>query len=274
MEAYYMFSEETINTLKEPIQSHIIDNNNYLYVKVSDVIDKLNKAFEYKWSSKIVSMERYDNCIICNVEISVGSGDNLVVKNGIGGKDCRVYSKGPKAGKIIDLSADYSSALSSALKQAAKQFGIRPNEENKSSKTNRKSYNQSYNRPSNTPTQPYNKPATSFNKPAVATTGRIQSTTPNVSNLPRPGGPVSSQVTIKTPNSIPTQFVSNNPNNGILSSVQLSALHSQSIKVSMSASELIAASPVENNKTSFEELTRSEAVKVLKHINTALTTNN
>jgi hypothetical protein len=92
----------------------------YKYVPGDDVINRLNSAFEYEWSSQVISIFREENQVIAHVRLTAGS----VCKDGFGGSEVQVYSSGPKQGKPVDISNAYKSAVTNGIKKAAEQFGI------------------------------------------------------------------------------------------------------------------------------------------------------
>jgi len=92
----------------------------YKYVKGDDVINRLNKAFEYEWSSQVMNTFKDETQIIAHVKLTGGG----VSKEGFGGAEIAVYSSGPKQGKPVDISNAYKSAVTNGIKKAAEQFGI------------------------------------------------------------------------------------------------------------------------------------------------------
>lgn len=115
--------KKIIDELRKPIKVAFKPGPNgmkYKYVPGDDVINRLNSAFEYEWSSEVMSIFREENQVIAHVRLTA----NGVYKDGFGGSEVQVYSSGPKQGKPVDISNAYKSAVTNGIKKAAEQFGI------------------------------------------------------------------------------------------------------------------------------------------------------
>jgi hypothetical protein len=99
----------------------------FQYLKGGSVIDRLNEAFEYEWSSEVLSCERIDDFIVARLRLSVrvlSSVDGtttVVFKEAFGGSDIK-RARVDKS--IIDIGNAYKAAFTNALKKAALQFGV------------------------------------------------------------------------------------------------------------------------------------------------------
>lgn len=121
--------EKIIGVLSRPVEPRTRKGKGGLefkYVKASDVIDVLNEAFGYEWSSEILETKKEDGYIITRVRLSVNLKDkdgavNTVYKEAYGGVEIKKKSYD---GSFVDLSNDYKTAMVSAIKKAAEQFGI------------------------------------------------------------------------------------------------------------------------------------------------------
>jgi len=98
----------------------------FSYVTGTSVVDALNEAFEYEWSSEVMETTKEDGYVITRVRISVNlknpdGSTSTVYKEAFGGAEIKKRSSD---GSYLDLSNDYKTAMTSALKKAAEQFGI------------------------------------------------------------------------------------------------------------------------------------------------------
>lgn len=115
--------KSVIDLLIKPIKVYQIKKSggvNYPYVKGSDVIRRLNEAFNYDWSSEILHTEAVHGQIIVHIKLTAFGAS----KEGFGGSPIQVYSQGERKGTPVDISSAYKSAVVSAIKKTAEQFGI------------------------------------------------------------------------------------------------------------------------------------------------------
>jgi len=126
----------------------------FSYVTGTSVVDALNEAFDYEWSSEVMETTKEDGYVVTRVRISVylKSADgsvNTVYKEAFGGAEIKKRSSD---GSYLDLSNDYKTAMTSALKKAAEQFGIALHLDEYANEysTDKKYSPVSYQKPSNT----------------------------------------------------------------------------------------------------------------------------
>lgn len=265
-----MFDKKTIEEFKKPLKAHTLPTaaRGYKYAKISEVIDKLNTAFDYSWSSEVLSIDHKDRFVLCHVVLSVlDSNGTEVKKHGLGGVEIKVLSSGQNKGKFMDLAKDYASAFASALKQAAKQFGIRVGEDEKLDKppfskntTNLNTRVNNAPRSQRTPMAPSPPPM-----PSRITNRKMNGAdlvNQTMKNLPRNSGTTSVQST--APNTTSNMVKSS----GEVSEFQQNALRAISRRLNMTPVELIEGALGQSEKTAFDELTKDEAVKVVGYGNT------
>lgn len=86
------------------------------YIKVGDVIKRLNEALEGEWSFTVEVVMEYPDCVIVKGRLEV----NEVIKEQFGSKDWMRNDEG----EFIDQGDDYKAAASDALKKCASLLGI------------------------------------------------------------------------------------------------------------------------------------------------------
>lgn len=115
---------KTISELVSPLPIHTKPGpggTKYRFVKGEEVIDRLNTAFSYEWSSEVLYTDKMDDFVVVRVRLTVAGVGGPVYKEGFGSAQ---IMKNNTTGKIIDLGNVYKSAFTSGLKKAAEQFGI------------------------------------------------------------------------------------------------------------------------------------------------------
>lgn len=112
-----------IDLLKKPL--NVYDRpgpggKDYKYVKGEDVIERLNEAFTYDWSSEIKEVINHDGYIVVHVKLT----SQGISHEAFGGAGIAVFTYGDNKGKPVDIANSYKSALTAAIKKAGEQFGI------------------------------------------------------------------------------------------------------------------------------------------------------
>ena len=287
-----------VEALLEPLPGHLMPNTNYTYAKSKDVIKKLNKAFNFLWSSRVISWETKDDHIVCIMELAVSINGHEVKKIGAGGQTITRSRSGDK--RIIDLGNDYHTAFTAALKSAVKQLGItieKPDQRGGAP----------YIPPSNTrpaPTQrPAARPTPSPKKPSAPVENNpkpsepIKPQTPSRPQRPgqkataKPTKPVVPKEIQKQVNKILNeQLPPERPKKSVgavlnnmhqetkehnpflapasatenISHIQKSAINNLTKKLGISEEELLKQTLPESDKTKIEQLTKKEAPAVIR----------
>ena len=248
------------------------------YIPTDYAIDLLNEAFHYQWDTRIVSHVQVDNTIIVQLELVVPAETEgfVVRKQQYGSCD---FSKGVTVGDA------FKGAASDALKKCATQLGVAielyqddsvtvggftaPTSPNRSapptapSPTNRSSVSAPPRPqvPSIPPMPPRARPAPS----------------PSPSAAPRlPAPPAAPTRTVPATAAAPVPAAKPRPNpfdTGVNSAAgpnatQLNALNNLAEKKGLSQADMVARAdivdPTNNPKLTFDELTHSEAIQVIK----------
>lgn len=92
------------------------------YLETADVIERLNEAFSFKWSWKILSHEVRDRQVFCKGRLTVNIDGETVVKEAFGSQEIE-YLKGTEK-PVNEMGDDLKSACSDALKKASSLLGI------------------------------------------------------------------------------------------------------------------------------------------------------
>lgn len=87
------------------------------YVELQAYIDRLNEAFEHRWSHEIVCREQFEDQVIIEVKLTADE----ITKTGIGGS---AIHRNKNDGTIVSLAADFKIAEAEALKRAARSLGM------------------------------------------------------------------------------------------------------------------------------------------------------
>lgn len=98
----------------------------FKYIPAHDVIDRMNKIFEGRWSTEVTSQERVDDFVVVRVRVSIydSNGDRWFAHDGYGSSSVARYKGGMNAGQIIDLGNAYKSAEAKAIKNACTRWGV------------------------------------------------------------------------------------------------------------------------------------------------------
>lgn len=288
-------NEKTRNILRKPLTSHQRrgPGGNYSYHKGSDVIVRLNEAFEHCWSSERLEVEVIEDQVLMLVCLTVYIEGDAVVHHGYGSAE---IARGRSDNKIVNIGNSYKSAFTNALKKAAEQFGIGLDEEETSS------------RPTPAAAPKYSPPAQGFgttpSPSPVPTTTRFAAATAAASARPPMSAP--SAMPPRSPSgtggltattaaamlkvgptnaaapldpSPPKPMPSAPPVNpapmakpevrtdDLVSSVQEHALQRLAGMKGLSEEELVTGALPAAGKQKFAELLRSEASEVIKYAN-------
>jgi len=231
----------------------------YDYYKGSDVIRRLNEAFGHAWSSEKLDTSVVDGQVLMLVSLSTYMGGELVVHHGYGSA---------KIMPNVDIGNAYKSAFTSALKKAAEQYGIGLEDEEEPEVQ--------YSRPAPTNYAPAALPpapptATSYSRPAMhspeALPTRGLTGAPNRGLLATAAAAVSNYTTSPAPDPITSPTLISTPDLGdeALTNTQETAISRLAKMRQLDEAKLIAGALPAGNKTSVKELTRSEAIQVIKY---------
>lgn len=263
------FTEEVREVLKRPLTPHTRrgPGGSYTYFKGSDVLNRLNEAFDHGWSSERLEEKVIEDQVLMLVALTVMTkeGDS-VCHHGYGSAEIARN----KAGKPINIGNTYKSAFTTALKKAAEQFGIGLGEDEEEMPGDAgKPSSGSYNSPT-----PTSKPPTPMSTKGNAGMGMpMRSPTPmpnrmgnGGSSAPRPpmgsdSGPISLPKA-KPAAPVPSADLSNLP----VSDTQRKALANLASMKGRREADLINGAGLQKDK--FEDLTRDEAIQVIRHANT------
>jgi len=102
-----------------------VGNQQFKYIPSTDVIDRMNKVFKGRWSTRVLSSEIVEDSIVVRVTVEVAPNDReRFCHEGYGSSAVARFSSGPKEGKIIDIGNSYKSALSTAIRNACTRYGV------------------------------------------------------------------------------------------------------------------------------------------------------
>lgn len=262
-------NKDFMEVLRRPMKQHTKPGTNYKYVKGSDVISRLNEAFDCMWSSEVMHCEEKYNHILVHIRLIVWVEGECISHEGFGSAPI-MRKRG--SDEVIDIGNNYKSAYTNALKKAAEQFGIGLDSDDDEALYVAPT-------PPNTasPTQTNRAPTKEAPKKFAAKSkaGNVKKTVSGGSgNLrPRPKkiGTDPSQQTSQPvqQNDFPNPTSSENR----ASDIQINALKNMQKKIlnsAISEENLVkGALGQETEKNSFDQLTKTEAVQVIRHINTA-----
>jgi hypothetical protein len=119
-----VLTKDIINILNKPITYHERPGpagSLYKYAKTEEIIQRLNEAFSYAWSSNVLEKEVVGDFIVLLIRLSITVDGAIIHKDAYGGSK---VIKSRDTNVIMDLGNAYKSAFANALKGAAKQFGI------------------------------------------------------------------------------------------------------------------------------------------------------
>lgn len=261
------------------------------YIPTEYAIELLNEAFDYAWDSRVFFHEKLDDCVIVGVELKIWEDQgNPIVKQQFG--SCKIN-------RGVDVGSAFKGAASDGLKKCASQFGLAlelyrdDDPEAVGGFKPPKRTTPPPARPAPAPPARPSAPAaprppaereTRVVPPSGPGSGRPSPPPPaskpnpfagtgaaNSAPLPRPAAPPAPPPPPKSASAAasprPNPFGGNSTGRGI-NSTQLSALNSLATKKGVAQPDLIALAQVMDEqghpKQTFEELTHSEAIQVIK----------
>ena len=92
------------------------------YVETHNVIDRLNEAFQYKWSWRILEQELKGRQITVKGRLTVKIDDDIIIKEAFGSAEIELH-KGTNV-PVNPLGDDFKAADADAKKKAASLLGI------------------------------------------------------------------------------------------------------------------------------------------------------
>lgn len=121
--------EQIMAKLYEPLPTYKRQGGggmSYKYVKSSDVVDRMNKVFNGRWSTRVIKSEIIEDYALVHVTVTVTDVDNRLdySHDGYGSSPVARFNSGLKEGKVIDIGNSYKSALSTAVRNACTRFGV------------------------------------------------------------------------------------------------------------------------------------------------------
>lgn len=98
----------------------------FKYVPNEDVVNRMNKIFMGNWSTEVRDKDIVDDQVVLEVRVSITDPEDSRVHThtGFGSQQIMRYTKGPNAGKIIDIGNAYKGALSKAIVNACTRWGV------------------------------------------------------------------------------------------------------------------------------------------------------
>lgn len=120
--------EETKDILVRPFPKEVIKQKEgkkgktFSYVEPAEVIERLNEAFSFKWSWKILSHQVINRQVFCQGRLTVRIDGETVIKEAFGSQEIE-YLKGTQT-PVNELGNDFKSASSDAMKKAASMLGV------------------------------------------------------------------------------------------------------------------------------------------------------
>jgi len=95
----------------------------YKYAVARDVVDRMNRTFEGRWSTEVMSQEVIEDNIIVRVRVCVHDGEKVFCHDGFGSSQVARFTSGTNQGKAINLGNNFKSAKSIAIKDACAKWG-------------------------------------------------------------------------------------------------------------------------------------------------------
>lgn len=246
------FNTEVCDVLNEnlPVYTRKGPGGNYPYHKGEDIIRQMNKAFSHSWSSRVVDEKVVQDQILVRVEVvAYTEGGQPITHEGFGSSDIAKF-KG--SDKPVNIGNSYKSAFTSALKKACEQFGVGLNgEEEPASKPVYTS------NPSSEPAPP---------SPPKSSGGGL----PKVSNKSL-GGPMGASRGVpmgspgKLPQTSPAPEKPRQTGADPITSAQKNAIENIMKMRQLDPGTLLQSVLPGTNKTSLEDLTKNEAIKVIRN---------
>lgn len=120
------FTEASINVLRRSLPKDTIKQRQgpggmkFNYIEAKEVISLLNEAFNFEWSSEVISSSVIENTVVVLTRLKV----NGITHEAYGSAEIKRFSSGSKQGQAVDLGNDYKSANSDAIKKAATRLNI------------------------------------------------------------------------------------------------------------------------------------------------------
>ncbi|MBD3260644.1 MAG: hypothetical protein GF334_03035 [Candidatus Altiarchaeales archaeon] len=266
------------------------------YIPTEYAIELLNEAFDYAWDSRVFFHEKFEDSVIVGVELKTWEEQgNPIIKQQFG--SCKIN-------RGVDMGSAFKGAASDGLKKCASQFGLAlelyrdddPEAAGGFKPPQRTTPNRAK-APAAPPAPPARPPApaapprppadreTRIAPPAGPGSGPPRPPAPPASKpnpfagqgntntapvsrpAPPPTPPAPPKAAAAAAPSRPNPFAGNSTGRGI-NSTQMSALNSLANKKGVSQPDLIALAQVTDEqghpKQTFEELTHSEAIQVIK----------
>lgn len=260
------------------------------YIPTEYAIQLLNEAFDYAWDSRVFYQNATDACVIVGVELKVWDAEgNPISKQQFG--SCNIN-------RGVDIGSAFKGAASDGLKKCASQFGLalelyldepeaasgfkapqRPAPKANPAPPSRPSVPAAA--PPRPPMSPPAAPAAPARPPVsretrVAPPAAINRPNPfestNSASVPKPPVPAPPAppraAAVAAPAARPNPFGTGDGNSKGINSTQMAALTSLASKKGISQPDLIALAQVVddmgNPKGTFEDLTHSEAIQVIK----------
>ena len=263
--------EEVRNILNKPLTTHKRKGpgGSYSYHKGSDVIRRLNQAFGHSWSSERVEASIIEDQVLLLVNLTVYTEGDTIIHHGYGSAP---IARRTSDNKVIDIGNAYKSAFTNALKKAAEQFGIGLGEEEDDDASVEDGGPPTSGGSSGPPPRAAQSAPASFSRPSMArpaplpprTQIRANGVQPRTQNASGNGMHVIPQAAITPSQTISAPELGNHQ----LTSTQEKALANLAKMKKIGEEQLIKGALGEQGKSAFKELTRDDAVKVIKHANT------
>jgi len=253
--------KDIVAVLNKPLTPYIRKGNggNFTYYKGSDVIRRLNEAFDHCWSSEKTEVEIVDDQILMLVTLSAWLDGEVITHSGYGSAKIGRRSSG---GPAIDIGNSYKSAFTTALKKAAEQFGIGLGGDEEETDTSSTSFG--------APNKEFKPPAVSapaqVSKPQIPSTMKAFNRSSGMMKAPAPLN--NEPVVLPRASSNGQQQAPTDEGLEPLSSVNLTILRNLSKMHKVPEEELIKVALPNSTKTKFEELLRFEAIMIAKYAQT------
>jgi hypothetical protein len=96
----------------------------FKYVPSADIIDRMNRVFEGKWSVRIMNHEIVDDNVVVMVTVQINIDGNIYEQQGFASHQIQRFTGGDNKGKMIDVGNTFRSATSKAIKTAVARWGV------------------------------------------------------------------------------------------------------------------------------------------------------
>lgn len=280
------FDSSVCDVLRKPLQEHTRrgPGGSYRYHKGSDVVRRLNEAFGHAWSSERLEERVLDDHVLLLVAVSVVNKDgDEIVHQGYGSAQ---IARRKDNNAIIDIGNTYKSAYTGALKKAAEQFGIGLGAEDEDEVSTETPSRVQTPYPERAPMRPQGASRPPMQSPGVLPSrGGMSRPEPLPPRVAAGSAPAASKMTsaqmqdtldraaAHAAQTAPAAVPNNSPVAGTpdlsgltISDTQLKALTNLARMKSLDEKALVQSAGF-GDKT-FKELTRTEAMMVIKHTNT------